>query len=281
MPRVPASARTSSPAPRRASTTLPAWSFMGNMLLMPALRPAVRGAVPADAVAQAVRDGVAAGELVPEQTYSVYQLAELLGVSRSPVREGLLRLAEAGLVEIIRNRGFRVLPPRAHDIEEIIGIRLALEPPAARLAAEQATDEQHAAIRAALDAMAAAAGRGDDAAFWPADRALHDLLLRASGKLAHGGHRRAAAHHDRPARPADHGQRAHPDRDPRRARAGRRRRPAARRRRRRGRHARPPRSDRPPARHEPVTGRTQERARKAAEPGEAGSAVRVVMPSFG
>ena len=136
----------------------------------------------ADAVAQAVRDGVAAGELVPEKTYSVYQLAELLGVSRSPVREGMLRLAEAGLVEIRRNRGFRVLPPRAHDIEEIIEIRLALEPPAARKAALRGTDEQHAAIRSALDTMAAAAVRGDDASFWPADRTLHDLLLRAAGK---------------------------------------------------------------------------------------------------
>ncbi|WP_130512319.1 GntR family transcriptional regulator [Krasilnikovia cinnamomea] len=136
----------------------------------------------ADAVAQAVRDGVAAGELVPGTTYSVYQLAELLGVSRSPAREGLLRLAEAGLIEIRRNRGFRVLPPSAHDIEEIIGIRLALEPPAARHAAERGTDEQLAAVRAALEAMAAAAGRDDDASFWPADRTLHDLLLRTAGR---------------------------------------------------------------------------------------------------
>lgn len=147
----------------------------------------------AEAVAQAVRDGVAAGELVPEQTYSVYQLAELLGVSRSPVREGMLRLAEAGLVEIRRNRGFRVLPPRAHDIAEIIEIRLALEPAAARKAALVGTAEQHAAIRAALDAMAAAAGGLGPAGpagtpapagerdFWRADRALHDLLLRAAG----------------------------------------------------------------------------------------------------
>lgn len=149
---------------------------------MPALALPPEAASLADAVARSVCDGVAAGELVPERTYSVYQLAELLGVSRSPVREGLLRLAEAGLVEIIRNRGFRVLPPRAHDIEEIIGIRLALEPPAARLAAEQATDAQHATIRSALDAMAAAAARDDEASFWPADRALHDLLLKASGK---------------------------------------------------------------------------------------------------
>jgi DNA-binding GntR family transcriptional regulator len=145
-------------------------------LTLPAAAPSL-----ADAVAQAVRDGIAAGELVPETTYSVYQLADLLGVSRSPVREGMLRLAEAGLVEIRRNRGFRVLRPRAHDVEEIIEIRLALEPPAARKAARHGTDEQHAAIRAALDTMAAAAARGDDAAFWPADRTLHDLLLRAAG----------------------------------------------------------------------------------------------------
>ena len=151
------------------------------MLLVPSLSLPPEASSLADAVAQAVRDGVAAGELVPDKTYSVYQLAELLGVSRSPVREGMLRLAEAGLVEIRRNRGFRVLPPRAHDVEEIIEIRLALEPPAARKAALGGTDEQHAAIRAALDTMAVAATRGDDASFWPADRTLHDLLLRASG----------------------------------------------------------------------------------------------------
>ncbi|GAB7038958.1 MULTISPECIES: GntR family transcriptional regulator [Catenuloplanes] len=136
----------------------------------------------ADAVARAVRDGVAAGQLVPDTTYSVYQLAELLGVSRSPVREGLLRLAEAGLIEIRRNRGFRVLPPRVADVEEIIGIRLALEPDAARRAASDGTDAQHAAVATALDQMAGAAAHDDEAAFWAADRALHDLLLRAAGK---------------------------------------------------------------------------------------------------
>ncbi|MFF5225452.1 GntR family transcriptional regulator [Dactylosporangium sp. NPDC000521] len=148
---------------------------------MPSLRLSPEAPSLADAVAQAVRDGIAAGELVPGETYSVYQLADLLGVSRSPVREGMLRLAEAGLVAIRRNRGFSVLLPTAHDVEEIIEIRLALEPPAARKAATLATDEQHAAIRTALDAMAAAAARDDEAAFWPADRALHDLLLHAAG----------------------------------------------------------------------------------------------------
>ncbi|WP_249999335.1 GntR family transcriptional regulator [Actinoplanes sp. M2I2] len=147
---------------------------------MPSLTLPLEAPTLADAVALAVREGIAAGELAPDITYSVYQLADLLGISRSPVREGLLRLAEAGLVEIRRNRGFRVLPPRAHDVEEIVEIRLALEPPAARKAAA-GTESQHAAIQAALDAMAAAAARDDEAAFWPADRSLHDLLLQAAG----------------------------------------------------------------------------------------------------
>ena len=151
------------------------------MLLVPQLSLPSEAPSLADAVAQAVRDGIAAGELAPGTTYSVYQLAELLGVSRSPVREGMLRLAEAGLVEIRRNRGFRVLPPTAHDVEEIVEIRLALEPPAARRAALRGTEEQHQAIRHTLDTMAHAAARDDPAAFWPADRTLHDLLLRASG----------------------------------------------------------------------------------------------------
>ncbi|WP_344063707.1 GntR family transcriptional regulator [Terrabacter lapilli] len=138
----------------------------------------------AEAVVGAVRSGITAGELLPDETYSVYQLADLLGVSRSPVREALLRLAEAGLVRIDRNRGFRVLTPLAHDIEEIFDIRLALEPIAARRAAEHATDDQRAEVRDAFEAMRAATD--DEARFWVADHAVHDSLLRA------GGNQRAA-----------------------------------------------------------------------------------------
>nr|WP_222131154.1 GntR family transcriptional regulator [Pseudonocardia sp. C8] len=134
----------------------------------------------AAAVAQAVRVGVAAGELVPDKTYSVYQLSELLGVSRSPVREALLQLAEAGLVRIARNRGFQIVLPTPHDIEEIIEIRLALEPPAARRAAQDGTEADHASLREALTRMAAALTDDDETLFWQADRAFHDRLLRAA-----------------------------------------------------------------------------------------------------
>lgn len=158
---------------------------MGNMLPMVRLSLPLGAPSLADGVVEAVRAGITSGELLPDDTYSVYQLADLLGVSRSPVREALLRLAEAGLVRINRNRGFQVLTPQAHDIEEIIDIRLALEPAAARRAAERATDAEHAEIRLAFEALEDATG--DEEGFWVADRALHDRLMRA------GGNQRAAA----------------------------------------------------------------------------------------
>ncbi|MGA8256426.1 MAG: GntR family transcriptional regulator [Nocardioides sp.] len=146
------------------------------VLQLPAAAPSL-----ADAVVDAVREGVAAGELRPDTTYSVYQLAELLGVSRSPVREGLLKLAEAGLVEISRNRGFRVLLPTSHDIVEIFEIRAALEPAAARRVAEIGSADDLAQLASHLEALDRAATAADESAFWAADRALHDAILRLAG----------------------------------------------------------------------------------------------------
>jgi DNA-binding GntR family transcriptional regulator len=153
------------------------------MLPVPTLQLPADAASLTDAVVEAVRVGVQQQQLVPDEVYSVYQLADLLGVSRSPVREAMLRLAEVGLVEIARNRGFRVVLPTTHDVEEIFEIRLALEPHAAGRAAERGCPD--AADH--LGAMAAASSRRDEPAFWTADRALHHAVL-----VAAGNHRAAA-----------------------------------------------------------------------------------------
>lgn len=146
------------------------------VLQLPAVAPSL-----ADAVVIAIRDGVQSGELVPDTTYSVYQLADVLGVSRSPVREALLKLAEAGLVEINRNRGFRVLLPTAHDIREIFEVRAALEPAAARRVAEWGRPADLDRLSLLLDDLQRAARDGDQPAFWAADKALHDAILRSAG----------------------------------------------------------------------------------------------------
>ena len=87
------------------------------------------------------------------------EIAERLGMSRTPVREALIRLEAEGLVELIPRRGARVLPIRTEDMKEIYEILTALEPDAAAaLAARnpspealqpliQATDEMEQALK--------------------------------------------------------------------------------------------------------------------------------------
>jgi DNA-binding GntR family transcriptional regulator len=135
----------------------------------------------AEGVVEAMRDGIRDRTFVPEQTYSVQQVADLLGVSRSPVREGLLKLEEAGLVRFSRNRGFHVVLPRSRDIAEIFGVRLALEPAAAGRVARRGDDALLASLAAAMSALRAAALTGDERAFWHHDRELHRLLLVGGG----------------------------------------------------------------------------------------------------
>ncbi|GAA1917137.1 GntR family transcriptional regulator [Streptomyces sodiiphilus] len=134
-----------------------------------------------DQVVQAVREAVLSGELKAGELYSAYQLAERLKISRTPVREALLRLAEAGMVRFERNRGFRVLKRDPQEIVEVFHLRLLLEVPAAGLAARNADDTLVAALRQELDAMRAMADGGDDARFMRHDRQFHQLLLLAGG----------------------------------------------------------------------------------------------------
>ena len=135
----------------------------------------------ADQVISQVRERIGTGELVPGQLYSVYQLSERLQVSRSPVREGLLRLAEAGMIVFERNRGFRVVLPGPRDIVEIFALRIAIEVPAARRVALQSAREAGLVMTAEHNAMRTAAHDGDEVAFSHHDRAFHDAILRHAG----------------------------------------------------------------------------------------------------
>jgi DNA-binding GntR family transcriptional regulator len=134
-----------------------------------------------DQVIASVRDGVRTGALRPGELYSAYQLADLLGVSRSPVREALLRLAEAGMVTLERNRGFRVSVPGAREIAEIFQLRLLLEVEAARRAAARIDPAVAATLHAELDAMDAAAGAHDEPDFMQHDQRLHSMIIAAAG----------------------------------------------------------------------------------------------------
>jgi len=92
-----------------------------------------------DRAVNQLRERILGGEYIPGERLAEVELAEKLGVSRTPVREALRRLAAEGLVDITTNKGARVIDyPRA-DLERIFEIRARVEGLSARVAAELAT----------------------------------------------------------------------------------------------------------------------------------------------
>ncbi len=80
-------------------------------------------------VTRALDAAIVAGELLPGVIYSAPGLAERFGVSATPVREAMLDLVKEGIVELLRNRGFRVIEMSDEDLDNIAQIRLLIEVP--------------------------------------------------------------------------------------------------------------------------------------------------------
>ncbi|MDJ0630553.1 MAG: GntR family transcriptional regulator [Rhodobacter sp.] len=110
------------------------------------------------------------------------EIAVRLGMSRTPVREALIRLEAEGLVELVPRRGARVLPIRADDMREIYEILTALEPEAAAsLAARGPSAKELAPLEEATTDMELALEQNDLDAWAEADDRFHRLLLDLHG----------------------------------------------------------------------------------------------------
>src|SRR6266508_1527471 len=132
-----------------------------------------------DQVYAAVRSRILSGELPRGSRLPQTSLADELGVSRTPLREALRRLATEGLVDFEANRGATVAQHDLTDMLHAWRARLTLEPPAARLAAQVRDIE-------ALDRMEAAVARqrqvaDDIAESFAVNREFHLALVAAAG----------------------------------------------------------------------------------------------------
>jgi DNA-binding GntR family transcriptional regulator len=93
-------------------------------------------------VVDQVRDRILQGEYAPGDRLGEVELAEKLGVSRTPVREALRRLTAEGLVDLVPNKGARVVEYPRRDLDQIFAIRARVEGLAAREAARTASDAE-------------------------------------------------------------------------------------------------------------------------------------------
>jgi DNA-binding GntR family transcriptional regulator len=131
-----------------------------------------------DQVYAAVRARILDGDLARGTKLRQEALAEELGVSRTPLREALRRLAAEGLVEFHPNRGAQVAHLRPEAVRAAYEARLVFEPGAARLAAQRQPREELDAMRLAVQAERAG---GEPRNAYAASRAFHLALARASG----------------------------------------------------------------------------------------------------
>ena len=132
----------------------------------------------ADLAYERIRGLVLSGELAPGTRLGQVELAERLGISRTPVREALRRLGGEGLVEGYSHRGFRVTDLGLDAVLRRLEVRAILEPGIAALAAERRTGRDLDLMRVAIaDEEEARDGiEGHDAS-----RRFHIALARASG----------------------------------------------------------------------------------------------------
>jgi DNA-binding GntR family transcriptional regulator len=169
----------------------------GEVLRLPKRRELARE--PARVQAYAVlREAIVSMELEPGALLSENELARRLDVSRTPVREALIRLRDERLVRIVPQRGTFVAPIRLQAVADAQFVREALECAAVRLAAERATEDGVAALWANVDAQRRAQGADDYEAFYLLDEGLHDRLCDLSGHaIASSLANRARGHLDR------------------------------------------------------------------------------------
>lgn len=134
-------------------------------------------------VFETVRRAIITGELKPGQRLMEVQLAEEMGVSRTPVRESIRKLELEGLVKMVPRKGAYVTPMSVNDLREMMEIRRALEGLAAELAAVNATQEEIDQLYFANRRFGEAALKNDEEGIINYDMDIHEIIYKASGNV--------------------------------------------------------------------------------------------------
>ena len=131
-------------------------------------------------VLEALRRAIVSGRLAPRQRLTERALIEMMGVSRTVIREALRQIEAEGLIEIIPNKGPVVRELSPAEAKDLYRIRAVLEGLAARLFAENATDSMVDKLDAALDAVILAYEGEDGEQALDAKTLFYDVLYQGS-----------------------------------------------------------------------------------------------------
>jgi DNA-binding GntR family transcriptional regulator len=127
-----------------------------------------------------LRDYIIEGHLADGARIPERQLCELFGISRTPLREALKVLASEGVVDLLPNRGARVRQIGLKELKELFDMMGGLEALAGRLACENITDEEIAAIEDMHHEMYGHYMRRDMANYFECNQKIHRMIMMAA-----------------------------------------------------------------------------------------------------
>lgn len=140
-----------------------------------------------DTATEMIRNAILNGDLKPASRLGEFQLAEQLGISRTPVREALQRLSHEGLIELLPNRGASVRSYTQQELVDLYELRALLEGHAAKLAAAKLDDAALVELRLSCERFDALEPHADVAELVAENTRFHHLVVDASAsKLLQG-----------------------------------------------------------------------------------------------
>lgn len=140
-----------------------------------------------DVVFNTLREAILKGELVPGERLMEKQLAERMGVSRTPIREAIRKLELEGLVLMVPRKGAEVAKITEKDIKDVLEVRATLEALAVRLACEKMDEQGMEKLTQVKEAFEKAAEKKEIELLIIKDVEFHDAIFAATGneKLIH------------------------------------------------------------------------------------------------
>lgn len=133
-----------------------------------------------DVVFHTLRQAILRGELKPGERLMEIQLANKLGVSRTPIREAIRKLELEGLVLMIPRKGAEVAEITEKSLQDVLEVRKALEELAVKLACDRMTKEQMNRLKDAAKEFEETLKTGDVTEFAEADVRFHDIIFLAT-----------------------------------------------------------------------------------------------------
>jgi DNA-binding GntR family transcriptional regulator len=134
-----------------------------------------------DVVFQTLRKAILTGELKPGERLMEIQLADKIGVSRTPIREAIRKLELEGLVTMVPRRGAQVAEISEKGLRDVLELRRALDTFCAELASERITHNEKMELKEACTNFERAVGTKDAGTIAKADVRFHDIIIRATG----------------------------------------------------------------------------------------------------